>query len=195
MMGRCVQTTQASEIIEPVQLYELREHLRIEHNDDDSYISGLIPASRRAAENYIEGVISDRDYTLFLDEFEREIVLPKRPIQQSSISIEYTDEDYAVQTIENADLLIEWSELEVKIKPLYSESWPNISKGKDKVRIHFTAGFNAAFGFVEPDIKHAIMMIASTLDDQREDHTAKIELKKVPLSSSILLDPYKKYPI
>ena len=192
-MGRYTQNTLSADITEPVELDEMRDHLIVEHNEHDSYISLLIPAARKVAENYIDGVISDREYTLYLDNFEQIIELPFRPVDIGSIAIAYTDDDDAPQTI--ADYALEWLTFSVKVKPACGASWPTIETGKDKVQITFTAGYDAAFNEVPPDMKHAIMMIGATLYDQREDHTAAVELKNVPTSSRLLLDAYRKVTV
>ncbi len=193
--GRIIQNTAFNQIVEPVALDELRDHVRVEHNEEDAYLSALIPVSRSAAERYIDGIISDRSFTLYMANFEEFITLPMRPLQVDSVVIAYTDDDDIEQNITNDNLLVDWGVFSAKVMPVWGESWPVVKDGKDKVRVTFTSGFAAAEGSVPPDIKHAIMMIAATLYDQREDHTAAVELKNVPLSSQLLLDSYRKIPV
>lgn len=184
------QITAVTDVVEPIEVDDLRQHLRVEHNDEDSYISMLIPAVRGIAESYIDGIISDRVFQYSLDQFTSCIELPVRPIDIDSITISYTDDEGGPQTVASFD--VESTAYSATLKPDYGEAWPSVETSKDNVVIQFTAGYGAAFGEVPAEIKHALYMLASTLYDQREDHTAGIELKSVPTSSSYLLDPYRK---
>lgn len=175
---------------EPVSVAELRRHLRIEHNDEDSYLTMLIGAARASAENIIDGIIADREFALTLDSFASVIELPLRPIDQATISISYIDADGATQEFSGFDY--ESTLFKTNIFPAYDQAWPEVEQGRDKVTITFTAGLAGYEGVMPQDVKHAILMIAGTLYDQREDHTAQVKLHDVPMSSQMLLDGYKK---
>lgn len=183
------QTTLASEIQEPLAIEDLRAHLNIEHNDFDSYLRIIMTAARANAEAYIDGLIADRNFEYLLDNFSEEISLPVRPVDESSIAIEYVDPDGATQTLES--FAVNSNFVKTTIKPAYGESWPNIEAGYEKVKITFTAGYLAASGDVPADMEVAMLMIAATLFDQREDHAANVKLNTVPTSSKMLLDTYK----
>lgn len=183
------QVTPVNGFVEPIEIDELRQHLRLEHNEEDSYLNLLIPAARSTAEQFIDGIIASREFEYLLDNFTDCIELPLRPIAIDSISITYTDDNGDSQTVTSFDTLS--TAYSVFVKPDYGELWPSIETGKDKVTIRFEAGFSE----VPPDIKHAILMLAGTLYDQREDHTAGVELKTVPTSSQLLLNPYRKVSV
>ena len=70
--------------------------------------------------------------------------------------------------------------------PEYGVDWPAVQDGYDSVVITVTAGYSDA----PQQIKHAVMMIISTLFEQREDDAA-VNLHSVPTSSKSLLDAYK----
>lgn len=175
---------------EPVTIAELRKHLRIEHNEEDSYLSMLIGAARASAENYIDGVIADRAFVASLDDFEPEVTLPIRPVSVETVNVSYIDEQGDSQALVAYDH--SQSLYRTTLRPAYDADWPEVEQGFDKVTINFTAGFSAFFGEMPKDVKHAILMIAGTLYDQREDHTAQVKLYDVPMSSRMLLDPYRK---
>ena len=50
------------EIQEPVTLEEAKKHLRVEIEDDDSYIGTLISVAREYAEKYQNRLIAERTY-------------------------------------------------------------------------------------------------------------------------------------
>ena len=175
---------------EPITVEELREHLRIEHNDEDSYLTLLISSARALAENFIDGIIADREYLMIIDGFSSYIELPVRPVNPESLTIVYFDENGDSQTIAGYEYKSDL--FKTIIYPAYGESWPATETGFNKVTITFTSGLAGAEGAMPNDVKHAILMLASTLYDQREDHTAQVRLHDVPTSSQMLLDGYKK---
>jgi len=183
-------TQSSASFNEPVSLAELRAHLRIEHNDEDSYLSMLIGAARATAETVIDGIIADRQFSMVIDDFESVIELPLRPVDTSTIAISYLDTEGAGQTFTDFDYTTDL--FKTKIYPAYNASWPEVEQGRDKVTVTFTAGLAGVEGSMPLDVKHAILMIASTLYDQREDHTAQVKLNTVPTSSQLLLDGYKR---
>lgn len=183
-------TQSSASFNEPVSLDELRAHLRIELNDEDSYLTLLISAARGVAENYIDGIIADRSFTYVIDEFPSVIKLPIRPVDSSSIEVTYVDEDGVSQTLN--EFGVSSDKFKISIFPAYGSDWPKTEKGFNKVTVTFTAGIGAFEGSMPTYVKHAILMIASTLYDQREDHTAQVKLNTVPTSSQLLLDGYKR---
>lgn len=164
---------------------ELREHLRIEHDADDAYLIALASAARTAAENHIDTIIAAREYLLTLDEFPSEIEIPLAPVQSSSIEVTYYDTDGQVQTFALFDFYRVNDSL--FLVPDSGRSWPATQSGKNRVMIAFTAGWSDT----PKDVKHAILMIASTLYDQRRDVTAQT-MNLVPMSSQYLLEPYRR---
>lgn len=186
-------TETSSNFAEPITLSELRKHLRIEHNEEDSYLSLLIGAARSVAENVIDGIIADRSFSLTLDEFPSQIIIPSRPVDPASIEISYLDKEGNRQIFSNFDYV---SDLYLtSVYPDYNVSWPETEAGYNKVTVTFTSGFASYYGQMPKAVKHAVLMIAGTLYDQREDHTAQIKLHEVPTSSHMLLMPYKKVSV
>lgn len=182
---KLTQTTAASAIVEPVLLAEMREQLRIEHDAEDAYLLGIIGAARARAEQEIDGIIAPREFLLTLDAFADEIELPLRPVDPESIVVQYIDANNATQSVSSFNYYA--INETVFITPDPGASWPTPGTGKDKVRITFTAGFTET----PLDIKHAILMIGASLHDQRRDHSAQT-LNRVPMSSQMLLEPYRR---
>lgn len=179
------QITSPSAVVEPVSLYEMREHLRIDHDEEVAYIMGCISAARAAAEQQIDSIIARRQYRLTLDDFAPFIELPFRTVDAESVAIEYTDANAQTQTFIAFDYVTE-NEI-VFLRPDLNAQWPTTESGRDKVRISFYAGYSD----VPQDIKHAIMLIGAALHDQRRDHTAQA-LRTAPTSSHMLLEPYRR---
>ena len=183
------QVTAASDVKEPLEIEDLRNHLNVEHNDFDSYLRIIMSAARKSAESYINGIIADREYQYVLDDFAGDINLPIRPVDGENIAIEYVDAEGITQAL--TSFAVTSNFVKTTIKPAYGEDWPSVQEGYDKVTVTFTAGYLAATGEVPEDMRFAIFMIAATMFDQREDHSANVKLNEVPTSSKTLLNEYK----
>jgi hypothetical protein len=62
---RISETTPAA--AEPLTLEEMKVFLRIDHDNDDSLVTGLIAAARQFCENFTGRALITRSYSLFLD--------------------------------------------------------------------------------------------------------------------------------
>lgn len=186
---RITQITPATSVVEPITVDELKEHLNYETNEKNGYLSVILKAARNIAEQYIDGVIVDRQFQAELDNFcSTEIILPFNQVDPTSIAIAYDDADDAPQTFTNFDYRAEFGR--TVIIPANGYGWPSTSANKRSVRITFTAGYAHETGAIPEAIRHAILMIAGSLDQNREDHSY-VKLEDVPISSKFLLDPYK----
>lgn len=180
------QLTAPSEITEIISSATLQTHLRVESVDELSYIIGLLASARAVAEQYTDRIISQRQFQVLFDSLGSSVELPLYPVDPASIVFTYTDDEDQEQSIP-FDFLEIGSALH--IVPESPSSWPRVAAKRDRFKVVFNAGYTPERA--PEDIKHAVMMIASTLYDQREDHT-HVNLSIVPMSSRALLEPYRK---
>jgi len=54
---------------EPISVDDARDHLRIDHTDEDGYLTALIVAARSHVENYCQIALLPQDWRLTLDSF------------------------------------------------------------------------------------------------------------------------------
>jgi len=174
----------SASITEPLTLSALKQHLRIEHNDDDQYLTILAKSAREQAEAYISGPIPVQTYRLTFDFFPLCIELEKTPLIAVS-SIAYVDVNGVTQALADYDVFK--NDFKAEIYPVYGESFPDTESGRNKVTVTFTAGYE-----VVPDsMIHALKLLAGSLYEQREDH-APGSYSEAAWSSKALLNTFKK---
>jgi len=175
---------------EPVTLDEIKDHLRVEHNNHDSQLLGLIQASREWVEDYTHRALVQQAWKYYLqdwpsgDEFE----LPFPPLQ-SVTAIKYTDSN-GTQTIwEDASSSPTTYDYEVdtdsepgRIILVYGETWPSTTlHPKNPIEIEFVAGYDDD-GDSPPDytvnipeaIKNAIKLDVEIRYDRPNDAYLKV---------------------
>ena len=188
---------------EPVTLDEVKDHLRIEHNNHDSQLLGLITASREWMESYTSRALVQQTWKYYLqdwpsaDEFE----LPFPPLH-SVTSIKYTDSDGTQTTWEDAtgspttyDYEVDTDSEPGRVILGYGEVWPSVTlHPKNPIEIEFVAGYDDD-GESPPDyrvnipeaIKNAIKLDIEIRYDRPNDAYLKV-LQDV---RDNLLTPYR----
>jgi uncharacterized phiE125 gp8 family phage protein len=134
---------------EPVTLLEVKEHLRIDHNDDDDLLTRYIPAARRQAENNMKRQIMPATWKIIFDDFPNstaEIELPRGDLSTvtSDVSIEYVDSNNSTQTVNATAYNVRYENRPLgTVVPSYGNSWPSdvLSDPPGSVRITYNSGY------------------------------------------------------
>lgn len=175
----------------PVTVAELKSHLRVEHDRDDTYIATLLDAAINQVQEYTERQLLTATWTLLLDSFDYPVKIEKPPVA-SIVSIKYYDEDNTEQTL-STDVYqteVRTDPAIVELKP--DQSWPDITSEREyPIEIEFTAGYTSADN-VPMDIKHAIKLIVGNMYTYRDDPPRKLGMTT---ASQNLLAPYKRATI
>jgi len=182
---------------EPITLAEAKLHLRVDIDDDDSLIGGLISSARTYVEAFTRRAAASTTYELILDDFPHgyEIVIPKPPLE-SVTSIKYTDKDGVETTWESSKYVVHEDEPAV-IVPAYSENYPTFTPyPKGAVKIRFVAGYKVSDenpDLVIPDaVKQAMFLLISDWYENRGELLQRGHIpKSIPVAVNNLLYPYK----
>jgi uncharacterized phiE125 gp8 family phage protein len=175
--------------VEPLTLTEAKEHLRVDHIDDDSLIESLIKAARRSAEVFQGRSYLSQTWKLYLDTFpcEKYIYLPFPPLQ-SVTSISYIDGNGDVQTLATSRYQVDAKSQpgRVILEPGYA--WPATETDRvNAVIITFVAGYGATSASVPENIRHAVRLILGDMYTQRENTIVGSSVNQIPQSAKILL--------
>ena len=121
-------------INEPVSLAEVKQHLRVDIDDDDALILGLIATARQMAETLTCRQLLTSTWDLLLDAFPgpslmgvpagvpyslpgHAILIPKGPVQQVD-SITYLDMNFDLITMPPTDYVVTTTEDMTRITPV-----------------------------------------------------------------------------
>lgn len=191
MPGLIIKTPPA---VEPVTLDQAKEHLRVQHDNENAYISALIKAARKYAEKVTGRTFISTVYLLSLDRFPAsaaEPVLLPRPNLVSVDFVKYRDTAGVLQTWAAENYGISTASVPGQLFPAFNKEWPDTRNQPDAVTIEYTAGFGAAATDIPEPLIAAIKLVLGTLYMNREDVVLGVNAQMVPFSAKSLLDLYR----
>jgi len=176
--------------VEPVSLAEAKAHCRVEHDEDDTLISALIPAAREHVEAVTKRVLITQEWTWKLDAFPCQFNMPKPPLQ-SVESITYVDSAGNTQTLDAAEYRVDNDCEPGRITEAYDASWPTTRLVTNAVTVAFTAGYGQAGTDVPQPIRQAILLLIGHWYENRESVAVGVSVAELPQAVEALLSPYR----
>lgn len=176
---------------EPVTLEEVKWHLRIDTDDNDFILEGMIKAAREHIEAILNRGIISQTWCMYLEDWPDDsdfIEIPYPPLQ-SITSIIYTDYDgtattWVAATYYHADTNSEPGRVILR----YGADWPAATLSPlNPIAITYVAGYSD-LDSVPQSIKQAILLDVADLYENREGLSEK-EMKSLPTLMR-LLAPY-----
>ncbi len=183
--------------VDPVTLEEVKEHLRIDGDDDDSLLGNLI----RAASERFDGrdgalgrCLISQSWKLVLDAFPQWITIPLPPCQVVE-AITYVDAFGDLQTLASDAYQVSGigSIDGATVRPAYQMDWPKIRQGPDAVTVHFTAGYGDSASDVPEPVRTAIKMRVAHLYENRESISLGDHGSIVPYGETDLIRNHKTW--
>jgi len=148
-----------------VSLDEMKNQLRVDFDDDDRLIAGLMRAATEWAEEFQRRFYISRPAYMYMDRFDGAI----RPVYSPLVSvgsIKYVDENGTLQLLADTDYRVDTGTEPGIIEPAWTLSWPATRDITNAVIIEYTAGYGGADD-VPDDIKSAVMMMVCHLYENR----------------------------
>jgi len=172
---------------EPISLQDLKDHLRITHNDEDVAINGYLVAAVRAIEARASLAMLTQGWRFALDCVpEVTVFLPIAPaVSIDAVMIIDRDgvpQPAAPETYEFA------AGSPGRLRR--AAPWPRPGVGVAGVQIDFTAGYADAASVPEP-LKQAVQILAAHFYERREA-LSETRLYGVPQSIDALIAPFKQ---
>jgi uncharacterized phiE125 gp8 family phage protein len=166
---------------EPVSLEEAKEQLHITHNDEDSFIDGLIVAARIHCEDVARRAFVTRSYTAFLDKWPSWVFELPYPPMLGVTSIKYYDDlGGAAVTFSASNYIVDAHSEPGRVALKSTADWPSPTLREiNGVEIIYTAGYGDAED-VPQNYKAAIKLYIGSLYENRESLTTAQGISVIP---------------
>jgi uncharacterized phiE125 gp8 family phage protein len=170
---------------------EAKAHCRVYHTEDDAYIDTLILSATQVIEAETRRAFITRAFTLSLTEFPAGILsLPRSPLV-SVTSITYKDEAGATQTLSSSAYLAFAINGVGRVQLKGSQTWPSVyAEGGMVVDVNFTAGYSASAASVPVALKHAVMLQAAHMYENRGSVNIGNIVNEIPMTVQRLIVQY-----
>ncbi|MCF8473080.1 MAG: head-tail connector protein [Emcibacter sp.] len=151
----------------PVLLSEVRDFLKISHEDEDALLVSYIRAAMNCCENFIGRKLIAQQWQLTLNDWEEGVIeIPLSPIL-SVDKIEYWSSDI-FQEISAINYSLDNMSYGAKIIPISGFLWPDPERDVSGIRITISAGFGDHQNAIPHDIRLGILhWIAGAYDGGR----------------------------
>lgn len=145
---------------EPVSLTELKTHLRVDHDEDNARLEGLITTARQAVERDTGRSLITQTWELRLDAWpSRAIALPHPPVQSVS-GITYVDSSGVTQTWSSTEYAVDIYSVPGLVRLAYGYSWPNIRGDERGIAVTYVTGYGASGTNVPYELRQAVLLRA-----------------------------------
>lgn len=183
---------------------DAKEHLRVTHTNDDTYIDSLVKAARGLIESYCNRAFVQKEYNMFLDRFpqktfsaDNHIYIKRSPIV-SVESIKYYDGDNVQQTLSASNYIVDGVGLPSRITPASGLSWPSTLAKENAVEINFYAGLSGSgtapnidiSANVPDEVLHANKLLVSYFYHERAPVSIGRQPFELPFSVQALLNSH-----
>lgn len=180
----------------PLTLEEAKAHARVEVDEEDALISGLIASAVEFAETYTQRALVEQQWEASYDCFpeDRWIDIPRPPLL-SVDEIVYLDSNGDEQTLDAANYRViapvgpTCTKGRVLLRS--GKTWPAVIDEQASVTVRFTAGYGAYEADVPQQIKTALAIYVAELYENRESTVLTgAVLQEIPFSVQNLLWPF-----
>lgn len=171
--------------IEPVDLATVKNHIRVDYDDDDALIQNLITSARDFIERDAGLSLVTQTWQLYLDRFPRAnayetwpwsappatILLPRYPVQ-SVASVVWKDANGGTNTVDPSTYLVDLQSRFPRLVPKSTgQGWPAESGPplvqQNGVVVTFTSGY-ASQGVLPPTLRAALLLLVGHWYQNRE---------------------------
>ena len=171
---------------------EFKTHARIYHTQDDTYIATLILSATQVIEAETRRALINRSFAYQLEAFpaDGEIILPRSPLS-SVTSVTYTDAAGATQTLASSVYHTYSVNGVGRVVLKSTSSWPT-TLGTDAldVTVNFVAGYGADASSVPNALKHAVLLQATHMYENRTSVNIGNIVNEIPMTVQRLIVQY-----
>lgn len=177
-----------------LSLAEAKQHVAIDHDDDDAMLESIVAAANgwMDGESGVLGralITQTWRLTLSAPPRERSLRLPI-PVVQSVSEITYYDETNTEQTLAASEYrLVSQPEYGV-VELAEGANWPNTYRRNDALSVEYVTGYGDTAADVPQAIRHAAALLAAFWYDNRGAATER-SMSAMPMGVQALLANYR----
>ncbi len=169
----------------PMELDEVKTHLRITGTDEDDYIQSLIIAATSYCEVFQNRAYVTQTWEYWCDSFPDYFELPRPPLA-SVTSIDYYNTSDVKATVAAADYFVDTKSEPGRVHLNYNKSWPSTTlRPINGICVTYIAGYGYSEN-IPQNIKQAILLLCGHWFENREGSIDK-PLSKIPFAVEALL--------
>ena len=139
-----------------VPLSEMRDFLKISHNEEDALLASLLRAGGEACENYISRKLLSQQWQITLNGWDEGAVnLPLSPILSLDMVEVWTNTQFV--EVMAGNYLLDRSSCPARMVPEMGVIWPDPTRTIDGIKITLTVGFGVDHNKIPHDLRLGIM--------------------------------------
>mgnify|MGYP003646413079 CR=1 FL=1 len=179
-----------------VSAADAKEHLRIGHTDDDTYITRLTKAAQLVCEKLTGMVFTPCDFILECDNWDQTKEIPEISLIKTIDYIKYMDDadPSAQQTWADTNYYLSYFSQRSRIALVDGSSYPNLRDGIGNIEIKFGAKPNWSGNTLTALSEVATQAVLITIADMYENRQSVIVgriASSIPKTAQYLLDTLK----
>lgn len=180
--------------VEPVSVADVKAHLRVDIDDDDTLLGGLITAAREWCEMFTWRAFIEQTWDYGLGGWPARAIAVPRPNLLSVTSVTYYDEANASAVFNSANYYVDTLSKPGRIVLNAGSNWPSATlRPVNGVIVRFVAGFGDEGTDVPEAIRTAIKLLVGDLYENRESTIVAqgVSVVDAPFGVKALLMPYR----
>lgn len=194
-MKKPLLTRTAAPLAEPVSVERARQHLRVDHANDDALIADHIATARQAVEDQTGRALLAQAWRLEQDEppCDGALQLPHAPLTAVT-GVTYLDHAGARVTLAPSLYVVQAPSGDAPprgwLRRAYNATWPSMACGPGAFQVSYTCGYGTGPEAVPALLKAAILLIVGELYENREA-SGPNQWVQVSPALDRLLSPYR----
>lgn len=179
-----IEITSSPDLDAVISVADLKNHLRVDHSDEDALIEAYRDAAIKWVEDYCNTRLGDVTAVYHLDYF-KTCSLPVAPVSAIS-SVTYLDQNGDSQTLDTAQW---WADLKRQPARITFDNAPDVFDDTyNAVQINITVGYAEAE--IPKPLIQAVRLMVANLYEQRQPVTHS-QMYEVPMGLHSILSPYR----
>lgn len=184
-----ITTLDTAPAVEPVDVDDVKKHLRIITSDDDAYLNDLVKVARKKVEYDLRRALITQTWLMYLDDFpgNGELIRIPYPPLQSITHIKYYDTSNVQQTWSNTEYEVDIYSEPARVAEVSGYTWPSTYDRLNAVETKFITGYGDAATDVPWTIRQAIYLLIGHYYENREATTDGRPISTVPMAYENLI--------